>query len=74
MFKKESLIENFIGFKVKFSTGEVGIIESKFGKTGKIKVYINNISQELKNLNMTQNTVQLVYKQYLSGNKYESIL
>lgn len=40
MFKKETNMEQFMGLKVKLSSGESGIIESSFGKSGKIKIRI----------------------------------
>lgn len=40
MFKKETNIQNFVGLKVKLSTGEDGIIDGSFGKSGKFKVRI----------------------------------
>ena len=41
MFKKETNIHLFDGFKVKLSTGEVGKMDGPFGKSGKFKVSLN---------------------------------
>ncbi|ELR21543.1 selenocysteinespecific elongation factor, putative [Acanthamoeba castellanii str. Neff] len=38
-FKKETDLTIFLGLKVEASTGEVGVLESPFGKTGKFKVH-----------------------------------
>ena len=40
LFKKESKIDNFVGLKVKLSSGESGVIEGGFGQSGKFKVRI----------------------------------
>lgn len=42
MFKKETNVQQFIGLRVTLTTGEIGKIESQFGQSGKIKVYIQN--------------------------------
>ena len=41
MFKKETNIHLFDGFKVKLSTGEIGKMDGPFGKSGKFKVSLN---------------------------------
>jgi len=40
MFKKETNIQLFVGLQVELSTGEVGVIESSFGQSGKVKIHI----------------------------------
>jgi selenocysteine-specific elongation factor len=40
MFKKETKLDLFAGYKVKLSTGEQGVIEGSFGQSGKIKIRI----------------------------------
>lgn len=40
MFKKETNIQIFVGLQVELSTGEVGVIESSFGQSGKVKIRI----------------------------------
>ena len=40
MFKKETNIQLFVGLQVELSTGEVGVIESSFGQSGKVKIRI----------------------------------
>lgn len=45
MFKKETNIQLFIGFRINISTGESGIIQGTFGQSGKIKVYFQGISK-----------------------------
>ena len=38
MFKKESNLQLFDGFKVKISTGEIGFMDGPFGQSGKFKI------------------------------------
>uniref|UniRef100_A0A8D1PD27 Selenocysteine-specific elongation factor n=1 Tax=Sus scrofa TaxID=9823 RepID=A0A8D1PD27_PIG len=40
LFKKETNIQLFVGLKVRLSTGELGVIDSAFGQSGKFKVHI----------------------------------
>lgn len=40
LFKKETNIQLFVGLKVHLSTGELGIIDSSFGQSGKFKINI----------------------------------
>lgn len=40
LFKKETNIQLFVGLKVQLSTGELGVIASAFGQSGKFKVHI----------------------------------
>lgn len=40
LFKKETNIQLFVGFKVHLSTGELGVIDSAFGQSGKFKIHI----------------------------------
>uniref|UniRef100_A0A2R8M3M4 Selenocysteine-specific elongation factor n=2 Tax=Callitrichinae TaxID=9480 RepID=A0A2R8M3M4_CALJA len=40
LFKKETNIQLFLGLKVHLSTGELGIIDSAFGQSGKFKIHI----------------------------------
>lgn len=40
LFKKETNIQQFVGLKVQLSTGELGIIDSSFGQSGKFKIHI----------------------------------
>ncbi|KAN0008579.1 hypothetical protein ACTFIU_009303 [Dictyostelium citrinum] len=46
LFKKDSDISCFVGMKVLFETGEIGILESSFGKTGKVKIQIQTGNTE----------------------------
>lgn len=57
MFKKETNVEQFVGLKVKLSTGESGIIDGSFGKSGKIKIRIPE--------GLTKTTVDLLSKKKL---------
>uniref|UniRef100_A0A5F4WN17 Selenocysteine-specific elongation factor n=1 Tax=Callithrix jacchus TaxID=9483 RepID=A0A5F4WN17_CALJA len=45
LFKKETNIQLFLGLKVHLSTGELGIIDSAFGQSGKFKIHIPGSSQ-----------------------------
>jgi ABC-type proline/glycine betaine transport system ATPase subunit len=79
LFKKDSNIDDFIGKKVKIleSDGKIeGIILSKFGQSGKVKVEFNTTIKNLKLLNTKGNeidynqfSVQLEYKKYIKLNK-----
>lgn len=40
LFSKDTALEKFLGLKVRLSTGEIGVIESGFGKSGKFKVRV----------------------------------
>lgn len=40
LFKKETSIQLFVGLKVHLSTGELGVIDSAFGQSGKFKIRI----------------------------------
>ena len=40
LFKKETNIQLFVGLRVQLSTGELGVIDSAFGQSGKFKVYV----------------------------------
>ncbi|XP_070319575.1 selenocysteine-specific elongation factor [Odocoileus virginianus] len=40
LFKKETNIQLFVGLRVHLSTGELGVIDSAFGQSGKFKVHI----------------------------------
>uniref|UniRef100_A0A8C0D8P0 Eukaryotic elongation factor, selenocysteine-tRNA specific n=1 Tax=Balaenoptera musculus TaxID=9771 RepID=A0A8C0D8P0_BALMU len=40
LFKKETNIQLFVGLKVHLSTGELGVIASAFGQSGKFKVHV----------------------------------
>ncbi|XP_027957605.1 selenocysteine-specific elongation factor isoform X2 [Eumetopias jubatus] len=40
LFKKETNIQLFLGLKVYLSTGELGVIDSAFGQSGKFKIHI----------------------------------
>lgn len=40
LFKKETNIQLFVGLKVNLSTGELGVIDSAFGQSGKFKIHI----------------------------------
>ncbi|KAK9716950.1 Elongation factor Tu GTP binding domain [Popillia japonica] len=42
MFKKETRLDSFLGLKVTTSFGDIGRIDSSFGKSGKIKVCFEN--------------------------------
>ncbi|KAF2069618.1 hypothetical protein CYY_009066 [Polysphondylium violaceum] len=41
LFQKDTDMTSFIGMKIVFEDGTTGILESSFGKTGKVKVYID---------------------------------
>jgi len=40
LFKKDTNLQLFVGFKVSLSTGEEGVIEGHFGTSGKVKVVV----------------------------------
>eukprot|EP00041_Stephanoeca_diplocostata_P013765 m.243693 g.243693 ORF g.243693 m.243693 type:complete len:563 (-) comp19460_c0_seq1:2534-4222(-) len=42
LFSKETAMDKFLGLKVSLSTGEHGVIDSAFGKSGKFKVRVPN--------------------------------
>ncbi|KAM6216576.1 selenocysteine-specific elongation factor isoform 2-T2 [Rhynchocyon petersi] len=51
LFKKETNIQLFVGLKVHLSTGEMGVIDSAFGQSGKFKVHIpGGLSPESKKM------------------------
>nr|KAF6471208.1 eukaryotic elongation factor, selenocysteine-tRNA specific [Molossus molossus] len=51
LFKKETNIQLFVGLKVHLSTGELGIIDSSFGQSGKFKINIpGGLSPESKKI------------------------
>ncbi|XP_066103284.1 selenocysteine-specific elongation factor isoform X1 [Saccopteryx bilineata] len=51
LFKKETNIQLFVGLKVHLSTGELGIIDSSFGQSGKFKIHIpGGLSPESKKI------------------------
>lgn len=51
LFKKETNIQLFVGLKVRLSTGELGVIDSAFGQSGKFKVHIpGGLSPESKKI------------------------
>ncbi|KAM5304492.1 selenocysteine-specific elongation factor isoform 7-T7 [Glossophaga mutica] len=51
LFKKETNIQQFVGLKVQLSTGELGIINSSFGQSGKFKIHIpGGLSPESKKI------------------------
>ncbi|XP_024435965.2 selenocysteine-specific elongation factor isoform X2 [Desmodus rotundus] len=51
LFKKETNIQLFVGLKVQLSTGELGIIDSSFGQSGKFKIHIpGGLSPESKKI------------------------
>ncbi|KAM5218930.1 selenocysteine-specific elongation factor isoform 2-T2 [Hipposideros larvatus] len=53
LFKKETNIQLFVGLKVYLSTGELGVIDSAFGQSGKFKIHIpGGLSPESKKLLM----------------------
>uniref|UniRef100_A0A3Q2I5D5 Eukaryotic elongation factor, selenocysteine-tRNA specific n=1 Tax=Equus caballus TaxID=9796 RepID=A0A3Q2I5D5_HORSE len=53
LFKKETNIQLFVGFKVHLSTGELGVIDSAFGQSGKFKIHIpGGLSPESKKILM----------------------
>ncbi|KAF2358377.1 Small GTP-binding protein domain [Trinorchestia longiramus] len=41
LLKKDTNLQNFIGLKVRLSTGEEGVIDGHFGTSGKIKVCVS---------------------------------
>lgn len=49
MFKKETNIQLFVGLQVELSTGEVGVIESSFGQSGKVKIRIPGLYVQISN-------------------------
>lgn len=76
LFQKESNREIFIGMKVKLIPGnEVGIIESSFGKSSKVKVTFSKaISDEmLDNIQANKINVVLEYKKF-AFNKNKKIV
>ncbi|XP_011806118.1 PREDICTED: selenocysteine-specific elongation factor [Colobus angolensis palliatus] len=51
LFKKETNIQLFVGLKVHLSTGELGVIDSAFGQSGKFKIHIpDGLSPESKKI------------------------
>ncbi|XP_007983647.2 selenocysteine-specific elongation factor isoform X2 [Chlorocebus sabaeus] len=51
LFKKETNIQLFVGLKVHLSTGELGVIDSAFGQSGKFKIHIpGGLSPESKKI------------------------
>jgi len=60
LFKKETDINIFVGLKVKRSTGEEGVIESSFGKSGKFKVRFPQGNQK-----DVTGSLSLQFKRYL---------
>ncbi|XP_036085687.1 selenocysteine-specific elongation factor isoform X5 [Rousettus aegyptiacus] len=51
LFKKETNIQLFVGLKVHLSTGELGLIDSAFGQSGKFKIHIpGGLSPESKKI------------------------
>lgn len=51
LFKKDTNIQQFVGLKVQLSTGELGIIDSSFGQSGKFKIHIpGGLSPESKKI------------------------
>ncbi|XP_026905616.2 selenocysteine-specific elongation factor isoform X2 [Acinonyx jubatus] len=51
LFKKETNIQLFVGLKVHLSTGELGVINSAFGQSGKFKIHIpGGLSPESKKI------------------------
>uniref|UniRef100_A0A7N5P071 Eukaryotic elongation factor, selenocysteine-tRNA specific n=1 Tax=Ailuropoda melanoleuca TaxID=9646 RepID=A0A7N5P071_AILME len=51
LFKKETNIQLFVGLKVSLSTGELGVIDSAFGQSGKFKIHIpGGLSPESKKI------------------------
>jgi selenocysteine-specific elongation factor len=51
MFKKETNIHLFDGFKVKLSSGQTGVMDGPFGQSGKFKVRLDQpLNEEVKNL------------------------
>ncbi|VCX20116.1 unnamed protein product [Gulo gulo] len=51
LFKKETNIQLFVGLKVNLSTGELGVIDSAFGQSGKFKIHIpGGLSPESKKM------------------------
>ncbi|XP_059017888.1 selenocysteine-specific elongation factor isoform X2 [Mustela lutreola] len=51
LFKKETNIQLFVGLKVNLSTGELGVIDSAFGQSGKFKIHIpGGLSAESKKM------------------------
>ncbi|XP_019514211.1 PREDICTED: selenocysteine-specific elongation factor isoform X1 [Hipposideros armiger] len=51
LFKKETNIQLFVGLKVYLSTGELGVIDSAFGQSGKFKIHIpGGLSPESKKI------------------------
>jgi selenocysteine-specific elongation factor len=49
MFNKETNIQLFVGLQVELSTGEVGVIESSFGQSGKVKIRIPGLYVQISN-------------------------
>uniref|UniRef100_A0A8C6A3J1 Eukaryotic elongation factor, selenocysteine-tRNA specific n=1 Tax=Marmota marmota marmota TaxID=9994 RepID=A0A8C6A3J1_MARMA len=51
LFKKETNIQLFVGLRVQLSTGELGVIDSAFGQSGKFKVHVpGGLSPEAKRI------------------------
>ncbi len=79
LFKKDSNVEEFIGKSVYILESEkkiIGIIQSKFGQTGKVKIEFNENLKEIKlndstgkEIDFNNFTVVLEYKKYVKLKK-----
>uniref|UniRef100_F6VIS9 Selenocysteine-specific elongation factor n=1 Tax=Macaca mulatta TaxID=9544 RepID=F6VIS9_MACMU len=58
LFKKETNIQLFVGLKVHLSTGELGIIDSAFGQSGKFKIHIPGRKEHLNDSQLEKNHVR----------------
>lgn len=67
LFKKETDISQFLGLQVSTATGEIGVIQSSFGKSGKFKVYFKNgdLLGKERNSKLGENILFLNFKRFL---------
>ena len=67
MFKKESDLTTFENLKVTTGTGDVGVLQGAFGKSGKYKVHFSNgVAEEARQDPASAvHKLQLVFKRYV---------
>ncbi|XP_075230244.1 eukaryotic translation elongation factor, selenocysteine-specific [Lycorma delicatula] len=70
IFKKDSNIERFYGFKVNLSSGELGVIDKSFGKSGKIVIRIPNGLSDSTIVNM--NKISKKKSKHVSNNESDN--
>ncbi|KAK5643037.1 hypothetical protein RI129_009204 [Pyrocoelia pectoralis] len=83
LFKKETDLSYFMNLNVTLSTGETGVIESSFGQSGKVKVYVKDgLKEETLSLlkrnssnacEKTVITVTLLFKKFVFNNGVKNV-